>query len=87
MREVLTPERMVRLMRAKGNQLEQIVLDYGEHGEHPGMCAVDLAADSALLFQMLADYIEGNEQRLGSLETVVEVLVTDNVESPDAGQD
>jgi hypothetical protein len=62
--EKLTPERVVRLLRAKGAELEQRVLDEivaQRDIEGPVGLRNDiryLAADIALIAQLLADHIE-----------------------------
>jgi len=61
MDEKLTPERAVRLLRAKGAELENKALVYIEDGVSPWTAEVGLlAADIALVAQLLADHIEGN---------------------------
>jgi hypothetical protein len=58
--EKLTPERAVRLLRAKVGELEAKVLAHGYAGIAGGMSAADeLRADIALIAQLLADHIEG----------------------------
>jgi hypothetical protein len=56
--EKLTPVRAVRLLRAKAGELEAVVLAANDHAPHPGVCAIDLAADIALVAILLADHIE-----------------------------
>lgn len=54
------PERAVRLLRAKAGELEQRVLQ--EAKLHGGLRPVtELAADIALIAQLLADHIERTE--------------------------
>ena len=53
--EKLTPERAVRLLRAKGAELEQQVL-YGDVRGKDDLHS--LVADVALIAQLLADHIE-----------------------------
>lgn len=60
--EKMTPERAVRLLRAKNGELEALVL---RAANNPGlldnaMHMWKLTADIALLFAIVADYIEGN---------------------------
>jgi hypothetical protein len=57
--EKLTPERAVRLLRAKGAELEATVLA-GWQSE-PAIDITLLAADIALIAQLLADHIEANQ--------------------------
>jgi len=56
----LTPERAVRLLRAKGGELENKVLHNARYQEEPSF-DWSLTADVALLFQLLADHIERTE--------------------------
>ena len=63
--EKLTPERAVRLLRAKGAELEQYVLDSVPVRPFDPMVLVadvaQFAADIALIAQLLADHIEANQ--------------------------
>ena len=64
--EKLTPERAVRLLRAKNAELEAIVL---HTATNPGLIDTvphqwKLTADLALLFAIVADHIERTEDRL-----------------------
>jgi hypothetical protein len=56
----LTPERAVRLLRAKGAQLEAQVKQHGLPGDRLDRFDM-LAADIALIAQLLADHIERME--------------------------
>jgi hypothetical protein len=67
----LTPERAVRLLRAKAGELENRVLQ--EQQLHGGLRPVtELAADIALIATLLADFIEryegGTDEFLAALE-------------------
>jgi len=61
--EKLTPERAIRLLRAKVGELEQYVLDSVPVRPFDPMVLVadvaQFAADIALIAQLLADHIEG----------------------------
>lgn len=58
--EKLTPERAVRVLRAKGGELENRALQ--EAALQGGLRPVtELAADIGLIAQLLADYIESME--------------------------
>jgi hypothetical protein len=65
MSEKLTPERAVRLLRAKAGELEQYVLDSVPVRPFDPMVLVadvaQFAADIALIAQLLADHIEANQ--------------------------
>ena len=61
MADKLTPVRALRLMRAKASELEQLVLADAEYGlnQHRAVDRVmQLTADVALLFSLLADFQE-----------------------------
>lgn len=58
--EKLTPERAVRLLRAKGAELEAQVIRNTENGR-PLDDLSAVAADTALIAQLLADHIERTE--------------------------
>lgn len=57
--EKLTPERAVRLLRAKAGELENIALaGHGYHADRPMRETDELRADIALVASLLADLIE-----------------------------
>ena len=60
--EKLTPERAVRLLRAKGGELESWVLHNADRRVIPAPDTLwRLTADIALIAQLLADHIEANQ--------------------------
>ena len=64
--EKLTPDRAVRLLRAKGAELEHRVLIEGDSLGEPmttlgmNMMVIGMMADIALIAQLLADHIESS---------------------------
>ena len=58
----LTPERAVRLLRAKAAELESSVRDAGYQEDGLEARVTWLAADIALVAQLLADHIERTEE-------------------------
>jgi hypothetical protein len=59
--EKLTPERAVRLLRAKGGELENWVLHNANNATPAATSIWRLTADIALIAQLLADHIEENQ--------------------------
>jgi hypothetical protein len=81
--EKLTPERSVRLLRAKGGELEHRVLIESRSLDEPmttlgtNMWAMAMMADIALIAQLLADHIEANEARWAKLMTLLQISTGD----------
>lgn len=69
----LPPDRAVRLLRAKVGELETIVLD-NEHDAHPGVCAIDLAADISLVADILASHIEDMDRYMHKISEVLVLI-------------
>ena len=77
MSDKLSPETSARLLRAKAAELEQLVLADAEHGinEHRARERVmDLTADVALLFSLIADNVERGIAERGPLVPIGDPL-------------
>ena len=68
MSEKLSPERAVRLLRAKAAELESAGLELTK--DHPMSATVKLSLDIALVMELLADHLdgEGGEPHAGRWE-------------------
>lgn len=74
--EKLTPERAVRLLRAKAGELEaQVLDDHGRRTRGLGKEYKYLAADIALIAQLVADHMEGSNASQVLYEAHVENLI------------
>ena len=73
MSEQLSPERAVRLLKAKAGELETLVHNEMALNGPPMRPVTALAADIALIAQLLAEHIERVE--MGDNEEALEALV------------